>query len=148
MTQGAPQATPASTEVVTKLFNDVISGKAVDMAADLFTSDVVDHHRIVLTEPGGPGSVETGLKMLLNAFPDLKATVQALLCDGGTVVARFELAGTNTGDYRHLSAPTGRFARWEAIGIFRIGDGRIAEIWGNADRMGMLTQLGLLPDIG
>jgi hypothetical protein len=45
-----------------------------------------------------------------------------------------------------VGAPTE--AVWEGIGIFRVADGKIAEIWGTADRMGMLTQLGLLPDIG
>ena len=55
---------------------------------------------------------------------------------------------TNTGDYRYLPAPTGRRAVWEGIGIFRVADGKITEIWGTADRMEMLTQLGLLPDIG
>jgi hypothetical protein len=32
--------------------------------------------------------------------------------------------------------------------ILRIADGRVAELRGTADRLGMLTQLGILPDIG
>jgi predicted ester cyclase len=32
--------------------------------------------------------------------------------------------------------------------LLRIEDGKIAELWGISDRMGMLTQLGILPDIG
>jgi predicted ester cyclase len=32
--------------------------------------------------------------------------------------------------------------------MFRIEDGKIVELWGVSNRMGMLTQLGILPDIG
>jgi predicted ester cyclase len=81
-------------------------------------------------------------------FPDLHAEVRQMVDDGDCVAVRFELYGTNTGDYRYLPAPTGRRAVWEGIGIFRVVDGKIAEIWGTADRLGMLTQLDLLPDIG
>jgi predicted ester cyclase len=38
--------------------------------------------------------------------------------------------------------------KWEAAAVFRVGDGKIAEIRGVADRMSMLTQLGILPDLG
>jgi predicted ester cyclase len=86
--------------------------------------------------------------MLFTAFPDLCADVRQVVDGGDCVAVRFDLSGTNTGDYRYLPAPSGRRAVWEAIGIFRVVDGTIAEIWGTADRLGMLTQLGLLPDIG
>jgi ketosteroid isomerase-like protein len=64
------------------------------------------------------------------------------------VVVRFTLSGTNTGDYRGLPAPTQQHFGSEAIAILRVAAGRVVEIRGTADRLGMLTQLGILPDIG
>jgi predicted ester cyclase len=32
--------------------------------------------------------------------------------------------------------------------LFRIEDSKIVELWGTSDRIGMLTQLGILTDIG
>jgi hypothetical protein len=58
------------------------------------------------------------------------------------VAVRFELSGTDTGDYRYLPAPTGRRAVWEAIGIFRVMDGKIAEIWGNRRPIGNADPAG------
>jgi ketosteroid isomerase-like protein len=58
------------------------------------------------------------------------------------------MSGTNTGGYRGLTAPTGRQFESEAIAILRIVDCRVAELRGTADRLGMLTQLGILPDLG
>jgi predicted ester cyclase len=64
------------------------------------------------------------------------------------VIARFILAGTDTGPYRGLPQPTGKQASMRTILIFRVVDGRIDRIGGVADRMEFLTQLGILPDIG
>ena len=64
------------------------------------------------------------------------------------VVAKVRMAGTNTGPYPRVSEPTGRHTQWESMVLFRMEDGKIAELWGTSDRMGMLTQLGILSDIG
>ena len=58
------------------------------------------------------------------------------------------MAGTNAGSYPRVPEPTGRHTEWESMVLFRMEGGRIAELWGTSDRMGMLTQLGILLDIG
>ena len=143
-----PSETQTSHGLVGTFFDDVINDHRADRAPELLSETVIDHNKIMLTEPEGPGAAQEGLRMLFTAFPDLHADVRQVVDDGECVAVRFELSGTNTGDYRYLPTPTGRRAVWEGIGIFRVADGKIAEIWGTADRMGMLTQLGLLPDIG
>ncbi len=135
-------------EPVRFLLEDVLNAQRPELADQVLATDVVDHQKIVLTEEPGPGSASQGLSMFLGAFPDLSCEVHQLFTDGDTVIARFSLQGTNTGAYRYLPAPTGRSASWTAIGIFRVSGGKIVEIWGCADRMGLLTQLGLLPDLG
>ena len=143
-----PSETQTNERLVVTFFEDVINAHCPERATELLAETVVDHNKIVLTEPSEPGSAEEGLRMLFTAFPDLHADLRQVVDDGECVAVRFELSGTNTGDYRYLPAPTGQRAVWEAIGIFRVADGKITEIWGTADRLGMLTQLGLLPDIG
>jgi len=41
--------------------------------------------------------------------------------------------------------PTGKSVESKFLTIFRIEDGRIAEIWVEWDNLAMLTQLGLFP---
>jgi predicted ester cyclase len=108
------------------------------------TPDVVDHNAVIFMQPEGPGGVEDGIRMLLQGFPDLRVTTQELLAEGDQVVARFTLSGTNTGDYRGLPAPIQQHFESEAIAILRIADGRVTEFQGTADRLSMLTQLGIL----
>jgi predicted ester cyclase len=133
--------------VVQRLF-DAINNGSLDELPQVVAPDVVDHNAVIFMQPEGPGGVEEGIRMLLQGFPDLRLTTQELLAEGDQVVARFTMSGTNTGDYRGIPAPTQQHFQSEAIAILRIADGRVAEVRGTADRLGMLTQLGILPDIG
>ena len=133
--------------VVQRLF-DAINNGNLDELPQVVASDVVDHNAVIFMQPEGPGGAREGIGMLLQGFPDLRLTTEDLIAEGDRVAARFTVSGTNTGDYRGLPAPTQQHFESEAIAILRIADGRVAEIRGTADRLGMLTQLGILPDIG
>jgi predicted ester cyclase len=41
--------------------------------------------------------------------------------------------------------PTGKNIEMTGIEIFRLRDGKIAELWGEANLMGLLQQLGAMP---
>lgn len=100
-----PPETQANQELVSTFFDEVINTHRADRAPGLLSEAVVDHNKIVLTEPEGPGAAEEGLRMLFTAFPDLGADVRQVVDGGDCVAVRFELSGTNTGDYRYLPAP-------------------------------------------
>ena len=51
---------------------------------------------------------------------------------------------TNTGDFNGIPA-TGNNVVWTEIHIYRLEDGKIAEMWSEIDLLGLLTQLGALP---
>ena len=134
--------------VVARFFEEVFNNKKIESVDELVAGNVVDHNRIIFAQPTGPGGVAEGIRMLLVAFPDLSAAVERLVGEGDYVVAKVRMAGTNTGPYPRVSEPTGRHTEWESMVMLRMEDGKIAELWGTSDRMGMLTQLGILPDIG
>ena len=109
---------------------------------------MVDHNKIVFTEPDVPGGMAEGVRMLLVAFPDLETTVKHQVAEDDYVSVHLMMTGTNTGSYLRVPEPTKRHTEWESMVLFRMEDGKIAELWGTSDRMGMLTKLGILPDIG
>jgi len=134
--------------VAKKLFGEVFNNRRVELVDELVADDFVDHNRIIFAQPEGPGGVAEGIRMLLAAFPDMSAAIERLVGEEDCVVAKVRMAGTNTGPYPRVPEPTGRYAEWDSMVPLRIEDGKIAELWGISDRMGMLTQLGILPDIG
>ena len=134
--------------VARRLFEEVFNDKKVELLDELVADNVVDHNKIIFAQPERPGGVAEGIRMLLVAFPDLSVAVERLVGEADYVVAQIRMTGTNTGPYPRVSEPTGRHTEWESMMLLRIEEGKVAELWGTSDRMRMLTQLGILPDIG
>jgi steroid delta-isomerase-like uncharacterized protein len=82
------------------------------------------------------------LKSFYAAFPDLTHEVQDLFSVEDRVVLRAVDTGTHRGEFMGI-APTGRSVEISVIAIFRFEDGRIAEIWEEADILGLLRQIGV-----
>jgi predicted ester cyclase len=94
----------------------------------------------------GPGLAEEGeqhIRQLFDAFPDFAAIIEDLFGEGDRVVARFTLSGTHRGAFAGAQ-PTNRRITWTSIRIYRFTDGKTVESWAMQDRLGLLTQLGLV----
>ena len=79
----------------------------------------------------------------VEAFPDLRLTVEDVLAEGDMTAARVGFRGTHTGRFQGLP-PTGRTVDFSAIEINRMEGGRVAEHWVQMDQLAMLQQLGLM----
>ncbi len=55
-------------------------------------------------------------------------------------------SGTYLGPLQGIE-PTGRKVEIHVIDIVRVADGKIVEHWNCVDRLGLLAQLGALPDV-
>lgn len=103
----------------------------------------------VLPPPGAPdqpGVVR--LRQVLPAFraavPDARWQIVDLIAAGNTVVTRLSVQGTFSGALVGL-APPGRPATLSGVAISRFARGRLIELWLQADLLGFLQQLGVLP---
>ena len=67
--------------------------------------------------------------------PQSEFAIEDMLADGDRVVTRFTASVVDGA------------AVWTGIGIHRLEDGMIVEYWEQADQLGMMTQLGMLPDL-
>ena len=74
------------------------------------------------------------------AFPDFTHTVEEILAVGDRVVMRATDRGTHRGPFEGI-APTGRSVVFGQIAIYRMVEGRIAEIWEQVDFQGFMQQL-------
>jgi predicted ester cyclase len=80
------------------------------------------------------------------AFPDAQFTLEDLIAEGDKVTFRATLRGTHRGEFMGI-APTGKHVTMTAIGIGRIEEGKIAEGWQSTDVLGLLQQLGAIPQM-
>jgi len=70
-----------------------------------------------------------------------------MVAEGDKVVARLRISGTHQGEFLGI-APTGKQVTFTGIDILRIAEGKVMEHWGNVDELGMLQQLGAIPESG
>src|SRR6184192_1806328 len=89
--------------LVQRFYDEVINQRNL-AALDQFVSPNAVNHTVPTGLPQGPGQF---LGLHLNAFPDVKATVEDLLADGDKVIAFVSYRGTHQGAFRSIS-PTGK----------------------------------------
>jgi steroid delta-isomerase-like uncharacterized protein len=79
-----------------------------------------------------------------DAFPDLKADVRHLVREGDVVSGWVSYEGTHQGPFAGVpgSGRTVKFAGWD---LFRVEDGRIAELTSYCDVFTLMNQIGALP---
>lgn len=80
----------------------------------------------------------------LVSMPDQRITIEMIIAEGDKVGVYATYSGTLTGPMGEFP-PTGKSVESKFISIFRIEEGRIAELWVEWDNLAMLTQLGLFP---
>ena len=81
------------------------------------------------------------IRAVYAAFPDYTHTPEEILAVGDRVVLRTTNHATHKGDFLGIAA-TGRRISFGQIAIYRIADGKISEVWEEADLFGLLQQLG------
>ena len=114
--------------------NKAISRRIIEDVWNKGTMSVVDEvvaPDVVLHDPSGPTGEQHGreaIKQLVTsnraAFPDLHFTI--------------ELQGI---------PPTGKQVTWTGIVMQRFAGGKLVETWPNVDNLGVLQQLGVIPQM-
>ena len=97
--------------------------------------------------PGLPQGI-AGARMIhqigIAGMPDWHVTIEDLIAEGDKVAARITMTGTQTGEFVGLP-PSDKKVTISGMYIARIANGKIVEHRGIEDALGMLQQLGAIP---
>lgn len=135
-------------KAIARRFYEEFANKAnLAVAEELVAANFVDRNPpSPELEPG----IE-GLKQVFNlyrsAFPDMTLTVEDQIAEGDKVVTSLTFQGTHEGELMGIP-PTGKTVKMGVIDILRLEGGQFVERWGEADTMGMMQQLGVVPPPG
>ena len=83
-----------------------------------------------------------------SVFPDLTCTLEDQVAEGAKVVTRFSAHGTHQGETEDLGPATGNQMEITGVTTERFSDVKVAESWDHYDVLGMMQQLGLVPEAG
>jgi ketosteroid isomerase-like protein len=127
---------------------DIFQEGNLDAADEILSPDFVWHGG------GGPGEDQRGpeptkqvASALIAAFPDRRITHEDTLVAGDKVLIRWTMTGTQEGEFAGI-APTGRRVTVTGFDLFRIEGGKIVEMWQEMDQLGLMQQLGAVPEPG
>ena len=93
-----------------------------------------------------PESEKAAYEWLKTVWGDWDITIDEMIAEGDRVMVRWTTHGTHQAEFHGLP-PTHRQVAYSGINIFRVADGKIAEVWDLYDRLWMWQQLGVLPEI-
>ncbi|BAZ47608.1 hypothetical protein NIES4103_02100 [Nostoc sp. NIES-4103] len=130
--------------LVARYFNEIMNQGKLDVIEEVIASNVTV--RIpTLHEPfRGYEGVKYFVTGLRAAFPDIKFTVERQIAEKDKVACRFTSISTHQGEFQGI-LPTGNSIKDQGVDIFRIANGKIAEVWVNENALGLLQQLGAIP---
>ena len=132
--------------VVRRFVDEVQSAGDIDLIDGLCSPEFVNHS----APPGVPADCE-GIKivtaMFRGAFPDSYFTVEDMIAEGDKVATRKTFHGTHEGEFMGIP-PSGRSVAMGLIDVVRIDDGRVVEHWSVGDGLGLMQQLGVIPQPG
>ncbi len=93
----------------------------------------------------GPEGPKGMVKAWHAAMPDGKMTIDDIITEGDLSTIRMTWEATHTGQFGTIP-PSGKRIKVTSIGIDRVVNGKITEGWGELDMLGMLQQMGAIPN--
>ena len=128
-----------------RVIEEVFNKGDLAVADEIIATDFIENDPM----PGQESGL-TGLKAMVGvfrtAFPDIHITIEDLIAEGAKVVGRVTTHGTHKGEFAGIP-PTGKHVTVKEIHIVRIVNGKAAEHWGIEDTLGMMQQLGAVPEM-
>ena len=133
--------------VVRREFEEIFSqGGNLDAAEEIYAPNYVGHEPTFGDVHGVEGAKQFAATYR-QAFPDIQTTMEDQVAEGDKVVSRFTARGTHQGESEEFGPPTGNRIEVTGITIEQFSEeGKIVEDWTNFDALGLMQQLGLVPE--
>ncbi len=133
--------------LVRRWFEDLFNAENLDVADEITAQDSVNHDPTLGDLPRGPEGDKQVVNLYHGAFPDANITVEEQVAEGDEVVTRWTGRGTHEGELMGVP-PSGNRVEVSGMTLNRISGGKIAETWTNYDALGMMRQIGAIPEPG
>ena len=117
----------ANKALVRRFYDEVSNQGRIEVIDQICTPDFITHSPPSGTEPN-PEGMKQMVGIVRSAFPDWNITVEEMISEGNTVVARITIRGTHTGDFMGIPA-TGKAFAVKGMDLLHVVDGKATEVW-------------------
>ena len=126
-------------------FVDFINTASEQLAAELISPEAIFYVPGQPEPMRGPAGYLAIIEMMRSGFPDIQWTLEDIVAEGDKVAARFIMHGTHQGTFFGVPA-TGKSIEVQAMNFYRFSNGQIVEEYGQPDMLGLLGQIGAIPN--
>jgi steroid delta-isomerase-like uncharacterized protein len=133
--------------IVRRFLKELFEGGDLGLADEVFAPYYVLHDSAVPGEVRGPEGMKQYMSMYRSAYPDTNFTIEDQIAEGNEMVTRWTGRGTHQGELMGIP-PTGAQVTVSGIEFDRVSGGKIEETWVSYDALGMMQQLGVVPQQG
>jgi steroid delta-isomerase-like uncharacterized protein len=133
--------------IVARVWEEFFIQGNLDKADEFFAPDYVNHDPAAPEDRHGPEELRQFLSIYHNAFPDMQFTIEDVITEGDEVVVRWTVRGTHQGEFMGIP-PTNNRVTLTGMSIERVSGDKIVETWDSYDAMGLMQQLGVIPEPG
>ena len=109
-------------------------------AGEYMTPDIKWHGGTLGTVEGRDNFVGL-IGAIVSALPDLRNVEQDIIAERDIVSVRAVVDGTQKGDLLGIAA-SGKHVQWDAVDVYRVVDGKIAEEWAADDLLAFVYGVG------
>jgi len=138
--------TELSRNVVKRFLKDILIEHDLNALAKIVSSDILIHPTAMPCEASyyGINGVRKWIETQWKAFPDLTIADYFTVAQGDIVATHWTARGTSKGNFLMLP-PTGKMIEYTGASMYRIDNGKIAEIWETRNTLAIMGQLN--PDM-
>ncbi len=126
---------------------DIFNQDNLDLVDEIYASDFVGHDPAMPEDTRGVEGARDFYSMYRSAIPDGEITIEGQIAEGDMVATRWTGRGTHQGDLMGVP-PSGNRVEVPGITISRIEGGKVVEEWNNYDALGLMRQIGAIPEPG
>jgi predicted ester cyclase len=142
---GSTDITSPQQKLALSYFHNVLDGRKGDLVDAMFQPECALHFGS--SDVNGIGEVHGMVERINATYSKLTTEVHDIFESGDKVVVRITHRATGAGALRTRIGTydvNGKSITWDAIVIFQIKNGKIAEEWVNRDELGVLLSAGIL----
>ena len=136
-------------QLINRFVEELWNERRLDVADAIFAKECVTHQlRSGLpadTVPRGPQAIKEHIAHWITSFPDLRFSIEQMLCEGNRVATQLLMEGTHQAAWLGIPA-TGKKMQIRMFTVHRVLQGKIVEDWVLVESLGVFQQLGVVPN--
>jgi steroid delta-isomerase-like uncharacterized protein len=135
-------------QLINRFVEDLWNERRLDTADAIFANHCITHQLRsgvpVEAVPRGPQAIKEHVAGWIASFPDLRFSVEQMLCEGDRVMTQLLMEGTHQGAWMGIPA-SGKKVQIRMFTVHRVSHGKIVEDWVLVESLGVFQQLGVVP---